>query len=85
MHTGRGVRTRPVESERDTEPSALADAASVALVGRRPSNRRNPMAISVSTRPMTPNEEASAAEALTGLVARLVRGRLQQRRENHVP
>lgn len=73
-----GVQTEPVECEGNHTESP-SDAEPVrSLVGGRRNNRRSQLAISVSTRPMTSDEEAGAAEALIGLVARLVRGRLQK-------
>ena len=83
MLTNRGAPAAVAELEGNTtEPSALADAAPSALVGRRISNRRSPPNISVSYQPMTSEEESAAATELVRLIARLASARLQQRRGN---
>ena len=74
-----GVQDRPIEYDgTNPEPRSDAELNRLLVEGRR-TNRRSTPTITVSMRPMTSDEEAGAAEALVGLVARLVRGRLQHK------
>ena len=75
----KGISITTLELNDEATETRSTDAVEPSLVGSRRTNRPSSMAITVSTRPMTSEEEAGAAEALVGLVARLIRERLQHK------